>query len=422
MHASTAAVEQVFREERGRILATLIRLLGDIDLAEEALAAALEAALSQWSSAGTPINPRAWLIRAARNKAIDRLRRGALFEEKRADLEAQTELESMGSALDADEVSVQDDRLRLIFTCCHPALAVEAQVALTLRTLCGLETEEIARAFLVPLATMAQRLSRAKAKIRHARIPYRIPDPEELPERLDAVLTVVYLVFNEGYAASSGASLVRHETCDEAIRLGRLVVELMPARSEPRALLSLMLLNHARRAARVDSDGDVILLEEQDRACWDREMIREGLALIEDVLRTSAAGPYALQAAIAGLHAQAARAADTDWRQIASLYALLAEAHPSPVVMLNHAVAVAMVDGPAEGLRRIDALAASGALAGYHLLSAARADLLRRMGQFPEAVVAYRQALAQAGNQAEQNFLKRRLREVGADPDETPPN
>jgi RNA polymerase sigma-70 factor (ECF subfamily) len=419
MQASTAAVEQVFREERGRILATLIRLLGDIDLAEEALAAAFEAALLQWPSGGTPIHPRAWLIRAARNKAIDRLRRGALFEKTAADLESPPTFDPMGSALDADEVSVQDDQLRLIFTCCHPALAVEAQVALTLRTLCGLETEEIARAFLVPLATMAQRLSRAKAKIRQARIPYRIPDPEELPERLDAVLAVVYLVFNEGYAASSGASLVRHETCAEAIRLGRLVVELMPARSEARALLSLMLLNHARRAARVDSNGDVILLEEQDRACWDREMIREGLALIEDVLRSQSPGPYALQAAIAGLHAQAERAVDTDWRQIASLYALLVAAHPSPVVMLNHAVAVAMVDGPAEGLRRIDALAASGALAGYHLLSAARADLLRRMGQFPEAAVAYRQALAQAGNQAEQNFLKRRLREVGADPKET---
>ena len=415
MDSGIETVERVFREERGRILATLIRLVGDIDVAEESLASALEAALVQWPAEGTPDNPRAWLIRAARNKAVDRLRRGALFEEKRTALEMEAAL-AMASAPDATPAHEEpvDDRLRLIFTCCHPSLAIEAQVALTLRTLGGLETEEIARAFLVPAATMAQRLVRAKAKIRQAGIPYRVPDPDELPARLDAVLAVIYLVFNEGYAASSGSSPVRREICEEAIRLGRLLVELMPA-AEARALLALMLLSDARRDARVGAgaDGEVILLEDQDRSRWDRAAIREGLALIDGTLRAAFPGPYALQAAIAGVHAQSERAEETDWVQIVGLYTLLAELYPSPVVSLNHAVAIAMATGPAEGLRRIDALAASGVLADYHLLSAARADLLRRLGRFAEAAAAYRQALALASNQSDRRFLQRRLIEVG---------
>jgi RNA polymerase sigma-70 factor (ECF subfamily) len=411
--SSREAVERVFKEERGRILATLIRVLGDIDLGEEALAAALEAALVQWPSEGTPANPRAWLIRAARNKAIDRMRRNVLFEDKRAEMEAEAALEREDAALDLDdEVSVHDDRLRLIFTCCHPALAVEAQVALTLRTLCGLETEEIARAFLVPAPTMAQRLVRAKGKIRQAGIPYRVPDAEDLPARVDAVLAVVYLVFNEGYAASSGAALIRRELCAEAIRLGRLLVELLPAETEARGLLALMLLTDARRDARVDAGGEVVLLEDQDRARWDREEIREGLALVEAALRGGPAGSYALQAAIAGVHARAARAEETDWREIAGLYAVLRAAHPSGVVALNHAAAVAMADGPEAGLRLMDALAADGALAGYHLLPAARADLLRRLGRLREAADAYREALALVGNDADRRFLERRLAQV----------
>jgi RNA polymerase sigma-70 factor, ECF subfamily len=415
MDSGAEAVERVFRAERGRMLATLIRLVGDIDVAEESLGSALEAALEQWPSEGTPENPRAWLIRTARNKAFDRLRRGALFEEKRTALEVEAAL-ATAAALDASEEPVDDDRLRLIFTCCHPALAIEAQVALTLRTLGGLETEEIARAFLVPPATMAQRLVRAKAKIRQAGIPYRVPDADDLPARLDAVLAVIYLVFNEGYAASSGSNPVRHEICQEALRLGRTLIDLMPAAAEARALLSLMLLQDARRDARVGADGEVILLEDQDRARWDRAAIAEGLALIDGTLRTAFPGRYALQAAIAGVHAQSRRAEETDWVQIVGLYTLLEALYPSPVVSLNHAVAIAMAIGPAEGLRRMDALAASGALADYHLLPAARADLLRRLGCFPEAAAAYREALALAGNQSDRRFLQRRLIEVGGAP------
>jgi len=412
-HASREAVERVFRQERERILATLIRILGDIDLGEEALAAALEAALVQWPREGTPANPRAWLIRAARNKAIDRMRRRALFEDKRAEMAAEAALEREDAALDDDdEVTVHDDQLRLIFTCCHPALAVEAQVALTLRTLCGLETDAIAHAFLVPPATMAQRLVRAKAKIREARIPYRVPDAEDLRARVDAVLAVVYLVFNEGYAASSGDALLRPELCAEAIRLGRLLVALMPGDGEARALLALMLLTDARRGARVDAAGEVVLLEDQDRSRWDRAAIDEGLALVEAALRGGPPGAYALQAAIAGVHARAARAEETDWREIAALYALLRAATPSGVVALNHAAAVAMAEGPAEGLRLMDALAADGSLAGYHLLPAARADLLRRLGRFADAAAAYREALTLVGNDADRRFLERRLAQV----------
>jgi RNA polymerase sigma-70 factor, ECF subfamily len=410
MPAEAVAIERVFREERGRILATLIRLLGDIDAAEEALAAALEAALVQWPGDGVPENPRAWLVRAGRNKAIDRMRRSARLDDRRAELERMATSESQLEPVEAP--AVEDDRLRLIFTCCHPALAIEAQVALTLRTLGGLETGEIARAFLVHPSTMAQRLVRAKTKIRQAHIPYRVPEAEDVPERVDAVLAVVYLIFSEGYAASSGSSLVRAELCSEAIRLGRLLVELLPGQAELEGLLALMLLHHARRDARVGADGDVVLLEDQDRSRWHAEAIGEGLVLVERALRRGPPGSYALQAAIAGVHAQAPSASLTDWPQIASLYSLLLRVNPSPVVALNHAVAVAMADGPEAGLRLVERLTASDALAGYHLLPATRADLLRRLRRFDEASAAYREALALVGNDADRRFLERRLLEV----------
>ena len=406
-------IERVFREERGRILATLIRFVGEIDVAEEALAAAFEAALVQWPAEGLPDNPRAWLVRAGRNKVIDRVRRERVAAEKLPELERAT-LEEGVATLDEDGPAVQDDRLRLIFTCCHPALNVEAQVALTLRILGGLGTEDIARAFLVPSATMGQRIVRAKSKIRAARIPYRIPEAEDLPERLDAVLAVVYLIFNEGYAAGSGESLVRADLCGEAIRLGRLLVELLPERAEPTALLGLMLLTDARRATRVDAEGVSVLLEDQDRSQWDAAQIEEGVARVKAALQKGPAGTYAIQAAIAALHAEAQTAADTDWAQIASLYSLLLRRHPSPVVELNRAVAVAMADGYEAGLVIIDRLIDADALPGYHWLPAARADLLRRLGRFAEAEAAYRQARALAGNAMDQRFLDRRSAQVRA--------
>ena len=405
------AVDELYRAEWGRILATLIGLLGDFELAEEAAQEAFAVALEQWVSTGLPQSPRSWLIQTARHKAIDRLRRRTLIEEK---LQQLTEPAEPAVSIEPfDENAVPDERLRLIFTCCHPALAMEAQVALTLRTLCGLTTEEIARAFLLPVPTMAQRLVRAKSKIRQAAIPYLVPDETQLPERLDAVMAVIYLVFNEGYAASQGDALVRRELCAEAIRLGRLLKTLIgqPVPSELNALLALMLLHDSRREGRVGPDGELVLLEEQDRGGWDKAQIAEALPLVEQALR-GGVGFYALQAAIAALHARAARAEDTDWQQIAALYALLQVIHPSPVVTLNRAVAVAMADGPERGLALVEASDDAAALEGYHLLHAVRADLFRRLGRLAEAAAAYRRALALVGNEAERRFLQRRLGEV----------
>jgi len=404
-------IEEIFRAEHGRILATLIRVLGDFDVAEEALQEAFEAALEQWPGAGVPANPVAWLISTARHKAIDRLRRRARLAQKQEEIARHLELLAV-----EEEAPVPEDRLRLIFTCCHPALATEAQVALTLRTLGGLSTEEIAHAFLVPAPTMAQRLVRAKAKIRAARIPYQVPPTDALAERLEAVMVVVYLVFNEGYAASFGARLVRHELCAQAIRLGRMLVELLPARAEPMGLLALMLLHDSRREARLDESGDIVLLEDQDRTRWGRAQIDEGVALVEAALRAGGRppGPYALQAAIAAIHAQAPTAAATDWRQIAALYGLLAQVHPTPVVDLNRAVAVAMSDGIERGLALVDELDHRGELGGYHLLPAARAELLRRLGRHAEAAESYRRALALVSNEAERRHLEKRLREIAS--------
>ena len=405
-------VEAVYRSDWGRIVATLIGLVGDLDLAEECAQEAFAAAMDQWPVSGVPEFPRAWIVQTARHKAIDRIRRKARLEEK-VESYATSGLIRTLEEPDYDTSEIPDDRLRLIFTCCHPALALEAQVALTLRTLCGLETDEIARAFLVPAATMAQRLVRAKRKIRDARIPYTVPETTDMAERIDAVLTVIYLVFNEGYAATRVGPLVRTDLCAEAIRLGRLVRSLMrplpPA--EATALLALMLLHDARREARVDDAGDLVVLEEQDRSRWDKQQIAEALPLVEEAFRGQP-GPFALQAAIAAVHCQAARAQDTDWPQIVRLYDLLERMQPSPIVSLNRAVAVAMVNGPPPALALIDQLADDGDLANYHLLHAARADLLRRLGSSVEAAKSYQRALALVTNDSERRFLERRLREV----------
>ena len=406
------AVEEVYRSDWGRIVAALIGLVGDFDLAEESAQEAFTAAVDQWRESGVPEFPRAWIIQTARNKAIDRIRRKVRFEEK-LETYAKSGMVRESEEPNYDTGEIPDDRLRLIFTCCHPALALDAQVALTLRTLCGLETDEIARAFLVPVPTMAQRLVRAKRKIRDAGIPYVVPETKEMAERLDAVLTAIYLVFNEGYAATRGGPLVRTDLCAEAIRLGRLVRSLMEPQvpSEVTALLALMLLHDARRDARSDDAGDLIVLEEQDRSLWHQEQIAEALPYVDETLRDSA-GPYALQAAIAALHCRAARAEDTDWRQIVQLYDVLERVQPSPIVSLNRAVAVAMADTPRSGLALIDALAASNDLDDYHLLHAARADLLRRIGWPAEAAKSYERALSFVTNDSERRYLERRLREV----------
>jgi RNA polymerase sigma-70 factor (ECF subfamily) len=410
-------LEKLHREESGRVLSTLIRLLGDFDLAEEMLQEAYAVALEKWPIEGEPSNPRAWLIGTARHKAIDRIRRDQRFEAKRDEI-ARTAPVGAPPAQDSAEDMVPDyqldDQLRLIFTCCHPALAEEAQVALTLHTICGITTEEISKAFLVPLQTMAQRLVRAKRKIRDANVPYRVPSPEDLPDRLDAVRLIVYLIFNEGYFASTGDALIRRELCAEAIRLGRVLCRLLPRDAETQALLALMLLHDSRSDARVSADGELILLEEQDRAQWHADQIREGTALLESALRAGANGPYALQASIAALHANAKAAPETDWPQIAALYAALLKIHPSPVIEVNRAVAVAMAGTPQDGLALLDELAAREELAEFHLLAAARADLLRRLGKFGEAAGAYRRALALATNDVERRFLLRRLGEFSA--------
>ncbi|MDB6141403.1 MAG: subfamily polymerase sigma factor [Pseudomonas sp.] len=406
-------VEAIYRTESRRVLATLIRLLGNFELAEEALQDAFIAAVEQWPTTGMPNNPRAWLISAGRFKAIDSLRRRARFDASLTQLALQLEGEWQSSPADLD--SVEDDRLRLIFICCHPALTADAQVALTLREVCDLTTEEIARAFLTTPSTVAQRIVRAKNKIRDAHIPYEVPSHAELPERLEAVLRVVYLVFNEGYFASSGEALTRSDLSAEALRLGRLLVELLPE-AEVAGLLALMLLVESRRPARLSANGEPVLLDQQDRSLWDRSLIREGEALVEQALRSSGYGAYSVQAAIAAVHAEARDAADTDWRQIVGLYDVLARLAGSPVVELNRAVAVAMLNGPQAGLELVDALLAAGELADYHLAWSARADLCRRLSRTDEARAAYVRAIELSQQSVDRRFLERCLRELKCDP------
>jgi RNA polymerase sigma-70 factor (ECF subfamily) len=416
-----AVVERLFREEQGRAVATLIRVLGDFDLAEEAVQEAFITALETWPTRGVPDNPGAWITTTARNRAIDRLRRKRVLAEKAELLGRQALIEEELAAIDPDAAldgadamnPIVDDRLRLIFTCCHPALAMDARVALTLRTLGGLSTPEIARAFLVPEATLAQRLVRAKRKIRDAGIPYRVPDDHALPERLDGVLRVLYLVFNEGYGASTGDRLVRRELSTEAIRLVRVLASLMPDEPEALGLLALMLLHDARRETRTGPTGALVLLEDQDRGRWDRTRIEEGQTLLDRAMRMRRVGPYQLQAAIAALHDEAASADVTDWAQIAALYRILGDMQPSPVVELNRAVAIAMADGPETGLAIVDRIAADGQLDDYPYLHSTRADLLRRLGRRSDAAVAYRRALELTANEPERAFLEGRITELG---------